>query len=202
MMKLWVAAAAVLILAASPARSEDAAPVAGLKIGDMAPVFQARDDAGDLWKSSNLVGEKILVVYFYPAAMTGGCTKQACGFRDDRDFLTEMGAEVVGVSGDTPEGLAMFKHVHGLNFTLLADTDGAVAKAFGVPLRDGGAIQRNVDGKEVTLNRGVTASRWTFAIGLDGRVAYANTKVKAAQDSKDVIEFVKSLLPKDEELSE
>ena len=202
MMKFRAALAVAMLLAVPQAQAEDTAPAPALKVGDPAPVFQARDDAGNLWKSADIVGEKILVVYFYPAAMTGGCTKQACAFRDDRDLLTEMGVEVIGVSGDTPEGQAIFKRVNGLNFTLLADTDGAVARAFGVPLRDGGAILRSVDGKEVTLTRGVTASRWTFVIGLDGRIAQANTKVKAAEDSKGILAFVGSLLPKEKAPSE
>ncbi len=95
-----------------------------LKVGDPAPVFQAKDDQGKEWKSADHVGKKILVVYFYPADMTSGCTTQACTFRDDMDKLTAKGIEVVGVSGDSVKNHQVFKQVHKLNFSLLADEDG------------------------------------------------------------------------------
>lgn len=192
-----VTLAVTAFLSASNAGAADAQqqeePAVALAVGDEAPTFQAMDDTGGLWKSADHVGEKILVVYFYPAAMTGGCTRQACGFRDDRETLGDMGAEVVGVSGDSVAGQALFKRAHNLNFTLLADTDGAVARAFGVPLRDGGTIERSVEGEAFSLTRGVTASRWTFVISTDGTVAYVNREVKAARDSRDVIAVVASL---------
>src|SRR6516164_5108066 len=76
-------------------------PKTELKVGDKAPAFDAKDDQGKDWKSSAHVGKNIIVVYFYPADMTGGCTKQACGFRDDLKSLVDKGVEVVGVSGDS-----------------------------------------------------------------------------------------------------
>jgi peroxiredoxin Q/BCP len=164
-----------------------------LKTGDQAPQFECTDDSGKSWKSAEHVGKKIVVVYFYPAAMTGGCTKQSCGFRDDLKTLSDKGVEVVGVSGDEVAGLQLFKKVHELNFTLLADSDGAVAKKFGVPLNKGGEIKREVDGKEHVLKRGVTASRWTFVIDRQGRIALKNTKVNAAEDSKAILKFVEDL---------
>jgi thioredoxin-dependent peroxiredoxin len=163
-----------------------------LNIGDKAPVFSTLDDEGKHWKSGDVVGSKHLVVYFYPAAMTGGCTKQACAFRDDKSKLTQLDAVVVGVSGDNPEGLAHFKKAENLNFTLLSDEKGDLAKTFGVPTGKGGAIEREVNGKKVTLSRGVTSKRWTFVISKDGKVAYKNDKVNAAKDS----EVVHSILAK------
>jgi len=161
-----------------------------LEVGDPAPKFSSVDDQGKPWKSEDYVGKKIVVLYFYPADLTGGCTRQACGFRDDMKKLTDMGVEVVGVSGDSPENHQLFKKVHELNFTLLADEDGSVARKFGVPLRDGGTIKQTIDGKEHTLTRGVTAARWTFVIGKDGKIAMKNTEVKAAEDSKAILDFV------------
>ncbi len=162
-----------------------------VNVGDKAPMFEAMDDQGKVWKSAEHIGRKVLVVYFYPADLTGGCTKQACAFRDDHEALTKAGIEVVGVSGDTPENHQLFRKVHSLNFTLLADEDGKLARAFGVPLRDGDTITRQVDGVDKVLTRGVTASRWTFVIGLDGKVIHKNTVVDAAADSKNVLEAVK-----------
>ena len=163
-----------------------------LNVGDQSPAFSTLDDQGKQWKSGDIIGSKHLVVYFYPAAMTGGCTKQACAFRDDKSKLTKLDAVVVGVSGDTPEGLAHFKKAENLNFTLLSDEKGDLAKKFGVPFGKGGAIEREVDGGKVTLLRGVTSKRWTFVISKAGKVVYKNDKVNAAKDS----EAVRSVLSK------
>jgi peroxiredoxin Q/BCP len=162
-----------------------------LKVGDRAPEFTSTDDQGKEWKSSEHVGKNVIVVYFYPADMTGGCTKQACGFRDDLKSLVDKGVEVVGVSGDSVKNHQIFKKVHELTFTLLADEDGAVAKKFGVPLNKGGEFKtKDADGNEVVLKRGVTAARWTFVIDKDGKIAYKNTKVNAAQDSKNILDVI------------
>jgi len=169
------------------------APPGKLEVGDAAPAFTAKDDQDKGWKSTDYVGKKILVVYFYPADLTGGCTKQACGFRDDMKKLQGKDVEVIGVSGDSVRNHQLFKKEHDLNFTLLADEDGTVAKKFGVPLRKGGTIKRTIDGKEETLTRGVTAARWTFVIDKDGKVAMKNTKVKAADDSKAILNMVNKL---------
>src|SRR5262245_26589268 len=104
--------------------------IAAVAVGDKAPSFVAKDDQGKDWKSEDHVGKKIIVVYFYPADFTGGCTKQACGFRDDAKPLTEKGVEVIGISGDSVKNHQMFKKYHNLNFTLLADEDGSIAKKF------------------------------------------------------------------------
>jgi peroxiredoxin Q/BCP len=182
----WMGALFGLLLSVSGLQA-DHHEAADLNVGDKAPEFTAIDQDGHLWKTSSLKGEKNLVVYFYPAAMTGGCTKQACAFRDDASKLKDLDTVVVGVSGDAPAGLKVFQQTHDLNFDLLADYNGAIAKAFGVPLRDGGTIERQFLGKAVSLERGVTASRWTFVINKEGKVIYKNTKVEAAQDSANVI---------------
>ncbi|MCK5210902.1 MAG: redoxin domain-containing protein, partial [Cyclobacteriaceae bacterium] len=66
-----------------------------VQVGDKSPKFSAMDDSNNLWNSRDFVKKKIIVVYFYPAAMTGGCTKQACAFRDDKSKLEELGAMVI-----------------------------------------------------------------------------------------------------------
>ena len=162
-----------------------------LKAGDKAPSFEATDDQGKTWKSSEHVGKKVLVVYFYPADFTGGCTKQACTFRDDMDKLTAKGIEVVGVSGDSAKTHELFKKHHKLNYTLLADEKGDIAKKFGVEVRPGGKAKGfDEDGKEITVERGVTIMRWTFVIGKDGTILYKNPKVKPTEDSKQVLEAI------------
>lgn len=165
-----------------------------LNVGDMAPSFSARDENDQEWKSSDHVGKGIVVVYFYPADMTGGCTKQACGFRDDLSKLKDQGVEVIGVSGDSVQNHVLFRKAHNLNFTLLADTDGKVADAFGVPVtREPKTVKAVIDGREELLTRTVTAKRWTFVIDRRGRIAAKNTMVTAAEDSKAIADIVTKL---------
>jgi peroxiredoxin Q/BCP len=162
-----------------------------LQIGDKAPVFNARADDGSTWDIKKFLGEKFIVVYFYPAAMTGGCTKQACSYRDHREDLISAGVEVVGVSGDKVEGLKLFKQAENLNFTLLSDEKGDIAKLFGVPVSEGGTLKRTVGGTEFDLVRGVTTKRWTFVIGKDSKIIYKNESVNAEKDTEDVLNFLK-----------
>lgn len=165
-----------------------------LKVGDKAPAFQAKDENGKLWKSSDVVGKKTLVVFFYPAATTGGCTKEACGYRDALEKFKGKDVEVVGVSGDSPEGQMVFKKKEKLNYTLLADEKGDIAKALGVPVGKGGVVKtKDADGKDVELTRGVTTQRWTFVIGKDGKIVEKETKVAAADDAKHILEVVEKL---------
>ena len=166
----------------------------GVKVGDPAPKFTSTDDQGKEWKSGDVIGKKILVLYFYPADLTGGCTKQACGFRDDLAKLVDLDVVVVGVSGDSVKNHQLFKKVHKLPFTLLADEKGSVAKKFGVPVNKGGSFKyTDEDGNVHNLVRGVTANRWTFVIDKAGKIAMVNNKVNAAEDSKKIIERVKNL---------
>ena len=165
-----------------------------LKVGDDAPEFEALDDTGEAWKSSEHVGKKIIVVYFYPADLTGGCTKQACGFRDDLKTLADKDVEVVGVSGDSVANHKIFKKVEKLNFALLADEKGEVADAFGVPFdKTEKSIVKQLEGKDVTLTRGGTAKRWTFLIDKNGKIALVNKEVNAEKDSKTILKAVEEL---------
>ena len=166
---------------------------AQLEVGDKAPIFSATDDKGNSWSTNSFYGKSVLVVYFYPAAMTGGCTKQACSFRDDKTKFDELDAMVVGISGDEVENLKYFKLAHDLNFPLLSDLDGAIAKKFGVPIRDGGSITRNINGSDMTLERGVTTSRWTYIIDKKGKIVYKNSEVNAEKDSETTLDIIKNL---------
>lgn len=166
---------------------------AGLETGDVAPAFQAVTDDGSEWRSEDHVGKSLLVVYFYPAAMTSGCTKQACSFRDNRSKLQSLGAEVIGVSGDQPESLRHFRASNRINFPLLSDTSGDVARAFGVPLREGGTITREIEGQQIELIRDVTPARWTFIIDREGRIVYKDTQVNAEGDGDAVLKAIERL---------
>ncbi len=164
----------------------------GLNIGDKVPAFEATSDEGIPWKLEDHTGKKSIVVYFYPAAMTGGCTAQACAYRDFSSDLESEDAMVVGISGDNVEGLNVFKKAYNLNFTLLSDKKGAIAKLFGVPAGEGGTITREVDGRQVELFRGTTTNRWTFIIGKNGKIIYKDEQVDASKDSEKVLTFLKS----------
>lgn len=135
--------------------------------GDAAPDFTLTTDTGDQVSLSDLRGRKV-IVYFYPAAMTPGCTKQACDFTDSLDSLRGAGYEVLGVSKDKPAKLAKFRERDGLTITLLSDEDLAVHKAYGAH------GEKKLYGKVV---EGVIRS--TFVIDEDGKVEVAQYNVKA-----------------------
>ena len=162
-----------------------------LKVGDPAPAFELQDDAGKPWKSEDHVGKKVVVLYFYPASFTGGCTTQARAFRDAMKRFGDQGVEVVGVSGDAVKTQAAFKKVHELNFTLLADEKGDVGTQFGVPVKRAAAVARGrIDNTDQEFKRDVTISRWTFVIDRAGRIAYKNTKVNPGTDTNEVLEVI------------
>ena len=197
--------ASLVLIAAASAQAQEADKPA-LKVGDKAPAFRGLDDAGKRWRSRDHVGKKILVLYFYPADMTGGCTAQACAYRDALEDLKSKDVEVVGVSGDTVENHQLFKKANDLNFTLLADPDGKIAKSFGVKLVPGGAIDKDYkdqpilrDGQPFTMHRGVTAMRWTFVIDKDGRIVHKDDKVQAAKDAENILKIVNKLRAEDDD---
>lgn len=102
-----------------------------LKAGEKAPQFSLPDQDGEIINLSDFAGQRVLV-YFYPKAMTPGCTTQACGLRDEMDILKKARVEVLGISTDKPEKLLRFAEKEMLNFTLLSDEDHKVAEQFGI----------------------------------------------------------------------
>ena len=165
---------------------------APLQVGDTAPLFSGTTDDGSAWNVSDYLGGKFIVVYFYPAAMTGGCTAQACAYRDFQNDIQDADALIVGVSGDNPAGLQLFRKAHELNFTLLSDENGTIAKEFGVPTREGGKISRELAGEFYDLVRGVTTSRWTFIIDKNGKIVYKNEEVNPERDTEEVLSFIRT----------
>ena len=168
--------------------------LAQVSLGEKVPNFSATDQDGQKWtmKKASRSAE-YLVLYFYPAAFTGGCTKQACSYRDQKTELGAVNAQVVGISGDKPETLELFALEHGLNFTLLADEDGHIASLFGVPQKNGGSIQREIKGQTHDLERGTTIQRWTFILDRKATLIYKDAEVNASEDSHTVLEFLSSL---------
>ncbi len=126
------------------------APAGALSVGDDAPRLMAQDQNGAQVDLGAVYAKGPTLVYFYPKADTPGCTAQACSLRDAFPDFTGGGVQVIGVSGDTVEGQKKFADKYELPFTLLADKEGAVAKAFGVPTVMGIAKRQSfivVDGK-------------------------------------------------------
>jgi thioredoxin-dependent peroxiredoxin len=161
-----------------------------LSVGDKAPLFKATADDGSTWDLSKNIGKDYIVIYFYPGAMTGGCTKQACSYRDHQNDLASANAMVVGISSDNIENLKLFRQAENLNFPLLSDEKGNIAKSFGVPIGDGGTIKRTVGGVEHELVRDISLKRWTFIVGKDGKIVYKNDAVDPEKDSVEVLKFL------------
>ena len=125
------------------------------KAGDVAPSFEGTNQDGQIVKLADFAGKKIVLLYFYPKDFTGGCTKEACGFRDRMGELKTNNVEVIGVSFDSAESHQKFIAEYKLNFTLLADTDGKIIKAYDV--------------KMPLMNM---AKRVSFLIGTDGKIVH------------------------------
>src|SRR5437870_2361129 len=106
------------------------------KAGDKAPLIEGKDQDGKTFKLADVVGKKVVLLYFYPKDETPGCTKEACGFRDRISDLKKQNVEVVGVSFDSSESHQKFIANHHLNFPLLADTDGTIAEEYGARMKD------------------------------------------------------------------
>jgi peroxiredoxin Q/BCP len=176
-----------------PAQGIDLEKVVRLKMDDKGPHFSGLTDQGEKWDSKKHAGKKIYVVYFYPADMTPGCTAQACAYRDALAKLERKDVEVIGVSGDSVANHQHFRDEYKLNFTLLADPEGKIAKAFGVKTSKGGVFERTLQEKKIIFERGVTAKRWTFVIDKKWRIAHVDRKVKAAKDSEKVLKIVEKL---------
>ena len=104
-----------------------------IQVGDKCPSFRLPDQHGNSFSIDDLLGKKIIVLYFYPKNNTGGCTAEACSFRDSYEAFDELGCEVIGVSGDSIESQEKFAAQHRLNFTLLSDRNKEVRRLFGVP---------------------------------------------------------------------
>jgi peroxiredoxin Q/BCP len=133
-----------------------------------------------------------VVVYFYLGDFTPGCTAQAKAFAAAMEKLTEQGVEVVGVSGDSVKTHELFKKAQKLNFTLLSDEEGSIAKQFGVPVTPGATVKaKGAEGTLIEFKRNATTARWTFIISKDGKIAYKNKMVNPTDDAKKITEFIK-----------
>ena len=146
-------------------------------VGDTAPDFELPNQDGETVKLSDLRGKKVLL-FAYPKANTGGCTKQACGFRDARPQLEEAGAVVLGISPDAPGALAKWKAKESLPYDLLSDPEHRVLESYGV------WGEKSMYGKKYW---GVIRSH--FVIDEEGKIADAQVKVSPAKSVEKGVAF-------------
>lgn len=152
------------------------------KIGNLAPAFTLADQDGNKVSLRDFRDQKNVVLYFYPRAMTPGCTVQACGIRDSQKALAKLDTVVLGVSPDPVAKLGKFIDKESLNFTLLSDEDHAIAEKYGV-----WGLKKFM-GRE---SMGIL--RTTFLIGKDGRLKHVIDKVKTKTHHDDVIALIREL---------
>ncbi len=155
-----------------------------LKVGDAAPAFSLPSDQGKTISLSDFKG-KYLVIYFYPKDDTPGCTVEACSFRDNISGIKKLGAEIVGVSLDPVKSHEKFRDKFQLNFPLLADEKIEMSKAYGT------YQEKSMYGKTYW---GLV--RNTYIVDPSGKIAKIYEKVKPAEHTQEVIDFLKSVKQK------
>ncbi len=152
------------------------------KIGNKAPAFSLKDQNGDKRSLKDYLGS-IVVLYFYPKAMTPGCTVQACGIRDSEKALKKMGVEVLGVSIDPYPRLAKFAEREKLKFTLMSDEEHKVADKYGV-----WGLKKFMGREFMGLKR------TSFIIDKDGHLRHIMEKVNTKKHHDDVMDWIKENL--------
>lgn len=153
------------------------------EIGSMAPTFELQDEHGELISLKAFRGESPVVLFFYPKALTPGCTTQACGIRDSKAELARRGVVVFGISPDPVERLPRFISKHDLNFSLLSDEDHAVAEQYGC------WGPKKFMGREF-----FGLIRTTFIIDKDGRLLKVMDKFKTKTHHQDLLVELDALL--------
>ena len=149
----------------------------GIQVGDKAPDFTLPSQSGEPVRLHDRLGERVVVLYFYPKDNTPGCTAEACAFRDSHEVFTDAGAEVIGVSSDSVAKHTAFADQHELPFTLLSDQGGRVRKSYGVP-----AVL------------GLIPGRVTYVIDRQGMVRHVfNSMTNIGQHISDALTVVREL---------
>ena len=152
-----------------------------LSVGSQAPIFTLLNQQEQPVSLNDFLGKKVLV-YFYPKALTPGCTTQACGLRDSKSELDELGLVVLGISLDTPKKLAQFIEKKALNFTLLSDPDHKIAEQFGV-WGEKKFMGKTYDG----------IHRISFLIDENGKIIHVFDKFKTKEHHQIIVDYLRSL---------
>jgi peroxiredoxin Q/BCP len=149
-----------------------------MNIGDFCPYFELPDQYGNLFSSSDWIGKKKLVIFFYPKDETPGCTKEACSFRDRHEEFLKYDCQVIGISSDSIESHKQFATRHNFNYILLADTNKEVRRLFSVPASLFGLIPGRV----------------TYIIDLEGKIrGIHNSQMNPVSHIEEALELVKQL---------
>jgi thioredoxin-dependent peroxiredoxin len=149
----------------------------GIQVGDKAPDFTLPTQSGEQVSLHDRIGDRVVVLYFFPKDGTPGCTAEACAFRDSHEVFTDAGAEVIGVSSDSVDAHAAFAGKHELPFTLLSDQGGQVRKQYGVP-----------------SVLGLLPGRVTYVIDRQGTVRQVfNSMTRISHHIDDALTMVKKL---------
>ena len=156
--------------------------MATLSVGKQAPAFSLLDQSGSKVALKDFKGEKNVLLYFYPKAMTPGCTVQACGLRDSKRALSRLDTVALGISPDPVARLKKFEDKESLNFTLLSDEDHSIAEKYGV-----WGLKKFM-GREF-----MGIIRTTFLINKQGKLVHIMDKVKTKTHHDDVLEILKTL---------
>lgn len=150
-----------------------------IELGDVIPHFTAIDTNEEKFDTLEYIGKKPLVIYFYPKNNTPGCTAQACGFRDQYQDFTDLGAEVIGISSDSVDSHNAFAKQYKLPFILLSDTDKKIRKLFGVP---SGLL-------------GVLPGRVTYIVDKQGKVVLVfDDSINATKHIAEALEAMKKIV--------
>ena len=152
-----------------------------LSVGSQAPIFTLLNQQEQPVSLNDFLGKKVLV-YFYPKALTPGCTTQACGLRDSKSELDELGLVVLGISPDKPKKLAQFIEKKALNFTLLSDPDHKIAEQFGV-WGEKKFMGKTYDG----------IHRISFLIDENGKIIHVFDKFKTKEHHQIIVDYLRSL---------
>lgn len=152
------------------------------KVGKTAPAFTLLNQDGEKVSLKDFKGKKIVLVYFYPKAMTPGCTTQACGLRDSKAKLSRQKLVVLGFSPDPVRKLKKFQEKEKLNFDLLSDEDHAIADKYGV-----WGLKKFMGREYMGINR------MSFLVGIDGKIKHVMQKVKTKTHHDDVLALVKEI---------
>jgi thioredoxin-dependent peroxiredoxin len=148
-----------------------------VKVGSVAPDFTLPSQSGEMVNLRDFLGQKPVVLFFYPKDDTPGCTKQACGFRDDFDEFRKLDAEIIGISSDSVESHEHFAKKYNLPFTLLSDEGGKVRKLYSVP-----------------NTFGLFPGRVTYVIDEVGMVRHVfSSQVEAGRHVEEAVEVLKSI---------
>lgn len=152
------------------------------KIGTNAPAFSLKNQQGETVSLKDFKGKKNVVLYFYPKAMTPGCTTQACGMRDSKAEFTKLDTVVLGVSPDPVARLEKFREKENLNFDLLSDEDHKIADKYGV-----WGLKKFMGREYMGINR------VSFVIDKQGKLRHVMEKVKTKTHNDDILAIVESI---------